>query len=102
MMLGVDRYGFSPTSGDLVAVLQPCLSAPSGTALPSNDPTLEERKREDRQMPKWGRVLAPRRPGDDTSNWVVKAQVCEQRINGLPDRWRNAEWWIIIECFGQM
>ena len=26
-MLGVDRYGFSPTSGDLVAVIHPCLSA---------------------------------------------------------------------------
>ena len=62
---------------------------------------LQERKREDCIMPKWGRKLAPRQPGSDISNWVVKVHVCEQRINGLPDRWRSAEWWILIERFRQ-
>ena len=61
---------------------------------------LEERKREDRRVCKWGRVLVPQQPGSDISTWVVKGKVWEQRINGVPDRWRSAAWWILIKRRG--
>ena len=80
----------SPTSHEHCPTPPP--SPPSGTTLPPQVPILEERKREDRRVCKWGRVLASRQPGSGISTWVVKGQVYEQRINGVPDRWRSAAW----------
>ena len=65
---------------------------PSGTTLPPQGPILEKRKREDCHVCKWGRVLGSQQPGSDINTWVVKGQVCEQRIHGVPDRWRSAAW----------
>jgi len=119
-MSGVGRYGFfSPTSGDRMVLLpsalltralsytpaSPPLSAPAAppsvTTLPSRDLTLEERKREDRRVRKWGRMLVPRQPGGDISNWTVKprkeGKIVSRVYKGVPDRWRSAAWWILIE-----
>jgi hypothetical protein len=119
-MVGVDRYGFfSPTSGDRMVLLPsaPLTRAlsyvpplrprerppapPSVTTLPSRDPTLEERKREDRRVRKWGRMLVPRQPGGDISNWTVNSRkegkFVSRVYKGVPDRWRSAAWWILIE-----
>ena len=60
--------------------------------LPPQGPILEKRKREDRRVCNWGRVLASRQPKSDISTWVVKGQVCEQRINRVMDQWRSAAW----------
>ena len=67
-------------------------SPPSGTTLPPQGSILEQRKCEDRRVCKWGRVLASQQPGSDISTWVVKGQVRERRINGVPDRWRSVAW----------
>ena len=67
-------------------------SPPSGTTLPPQGPILEERKCEDRRVCMWGQALASQQLGSDISTWVVKGQVCEQRINGVPDRWRSVAW----------
>jgi hypothetical protein len=76
-------------------------SPPSVTALPPQDPTLEERKREDRRVKKWGRMLVSRQPGGDVSNWVVNSRKERKFVSrvykGVPDRWRSAAWWILIE-----
>ena len=120
IMLGVDRYGFfSPASGDRMvffpsapltrALSYTPASPPSGappsptsvTALPLHDPTLEERKIEDRRVYKWGRMLVPRQPGGDISNWIVtsrkESKFVSRIYKGVPDRWRSAAWWILME-----
>ena len=119
-ILYVDRYGFfSPTSGDRMVFMPSTpltralsytpASPPSGappsptsvTTLPSQDLTLEERKREDRRVHKWGRMLVPRQPGGDISNWIVtsrkESKFVSRVYKGVPDRWRSAAWWILIE-----
>jgi hypothetical protein len=117
----VDRYGFfSPTAGDRMVLLPSAPLAralayvapspapasappapPSIASLPARDPTLEERKREDRRVRKWGRMLVPRQPGGDISNWTVhprkESKVAGRVYKGVPDRWRSAAWWILIE-----
>ena len=119
-VLDVDRYGFfSPTSGDRMVFLPSTpltralsytpASPPSGappsptsvTTLPLQDLTLEDRKREDRRVHKWGRMLVPRQPGGDISNWIVtsrkESKFVSRVYKGVPDRWRSAAWWILIE-----
>ena len=62
---------------------------------------MEERKREDRRVHKWGRMLVARHPGGDVSNWVVNSRkegkFVSRVYKGVPDRWRSAAWWILIE-----
>lgn len=74
---------------------------PSITALPSRDPTLEQRKQEDRRVRKWGRMLVQRQPGGDIGNWTVNSRkegkFVSRVYKGVPDRWRSAAWWILIE-----
>ncbi len=119
-MLGVDRYGFfSPASGDRMVLFpsapltralsytpaSPLSSAPASptsvATLPSHDPTLEERRIEDRRVHKWGRMLVPRQPGGDISNWIVtsrkESKFVSRIYKGVPDRWRSAAWWILME-----
>jgi hypothetical protein len=120
--VGVDRYGFfSPTSGDRLVLLPSAPftralsyartsppsgalpTAPSIASLPSRNPTPEDRKREDRRVQKWGRMLVPRQPGPggDISNWTVNSRKEGKFVNrvykGVPDRWRSAAWWILTE-----
>ena len=74
---------------------------PSVSTLPPRDPTLEERKREDRRVQKWGRMLVQRHSGGDISNWTVnprkEGKLVSRVYKGVPDRWRSAAWWILIE-----
>ena len=120
IVLGVDRYGFfSPTSGDRMVLFPSApltralsytpASPPSGAppsptsvpTLPSHDPTPQERKIEDRRVYKWGRMLVPRQPGGDISNWIVtsrkESKFVSRIYKGVPDRWRSAAWWILME-----
>ena len=116
-----NRYGFfTPTSGDRMVLLPsapltralsyvPVSQSPSGappappsiTTLPSRDLTPEERKREDRRVRKWGRMLVQRQPGGDISDWTVNSRKESKFVSrvykGVPDRWRSAAWWILIE-----
>jgi len=66
---------------------------------PSQDPALEEHKREDYE---WVRMLVPRQPGSDIRNWAVgpgKKGMFVSSINrGVQDRWRSAAWCTLIEC----
>jgi len=89
------------------AVLSGCRPLPSAslmhstfsvTTFPSQDPTLEQRKREGRRVHKWGRVLVPRQPGADIRDyWVVNSRregnFVSRIYKGVPDRWRIAAWW---------
>jgi len=119
--VGAGRYGFfSPTSGDRMVLLpsapltralsyvpvsppsgRPPPAPPSISTLPSRDPTLEDRKREDRRVHKWGRMLVQRQPGGDIGNWTVNSRKEGKFVGrvykGVPDRWRSAAWWILIE-----
>jgi len=73
----------------------------SVTTLPLQDLTPEERKRKDRRVHKWWRMLVPQQPGGDVSNWVVHSRKEHKFVSrvykGMPDRWRSAAWWILIE-----
>ena len=119
MMRTVGRYGFfSPTAGDRMVLLPSAplaralsyvaASAPSSgpptppsvTSLPSRD-LPEERRREDRRVQKWRRMLVPRQPGGDLGNWAVnprkERKLASRVYKGVPDRWRSVAWWILIE-----
>jgi hypothetical protein len=62
-----------------------------------------ERKREDKRIAKWGRMLVPaiRDSGANITKWKIderKGRKLEERVyKGIPDRWRTAAWYTIIE-----
>lgn len=117
----LDRYGFyAPPSDNRLVLLatQPLRTAlssyktastsatPTPPVLPAQPPlheTREGRKTEDRRIAKWGRMLVPasRDSGTNIARWKIeerKERKLEERVfKGIPDRWRSAAWYTLIE-----
>lgn len=117
----LDRYGFfQPPSENRIVMLraQPLRTALSIfksttstgpenptqlSSLPTVTESADDRKREDRRIAKWGRMLVPgvRDSGGNISKWKIeerKAHKLEERIfKGIPDRWRSAAWYTLLE-----
>ncbi|KAG9049698.1 hypothetical protein FS842_011489 [Serendipita sp. 407] len=118
----VDRYGFySPPSSEnrlllfpsqpLKVALSPYRATSSSVTatpplLPSQPPLQEsavERKTENRRIAKWSRMLVPasRDSGANIAKWKFeerKRHKLEERVyKGIPDRWRAAAWYTLIE-----
>ena len=76
---------------------------PQLPSLPTVTETADDRKREDRRIAKWGRMLVPavRDSGANISKWKIeerKMRKLEERVfKGIPDRWRAAAWYSLMD-----
>ncbi|CAO1626757.1 unnamed protein product [Sympodiomycopsis kandeliae] len=63
------------------------------------------RQKEQRRIAKWGRMLEPNeRKGSNTAGFRVRkeyrgsAKLTSRVTKGIPDRWRAAAWWALLEA----
>ncbi|KAF9072722.1 rab-GTPase-TBC domain-containing protein [Rhodocollybia butyracea] len=118
LLAAVDRYGFfSSPSHDRLMLLPstpllrrlvstsagPKSSPTTGTplkSLPPPQPLLKESSR----IAKWERMLRPRKPDPGgILVWNIRpakeGKLSERTYKGIPDRWRNAAWELLLSRF---
>src|ERR1700728_4879607 len=120
--MSIIRYGFFTVpshdrlvllhSQQLLKRLAPTTAGPKSTPTDptplSSLPPVTQPTKEATRIGKWNRMLVPsaRDLGGNIESWAIKtskeSKFRERVYKGIPDRWRNAAWDLMINRFARM